>query len=396
MVPITSILLNIATRCKERYKVRSLKEEEWILLALNALKFNVDGFARGCLGAAGISGVLKNSNGRVFCLFSCSMGFQTSNSAEILEIQKACSLCDSREELAGKEIMIVRRCLFLEQTCYKPCPPAQGSSNPPIEEPKVVEQIGWCDDEASKFDYVAASDRESTKSGSDEENDDNGDVYESRSDDEFSPDSDTDKSQVMVDKLLKCVPFERGRNEINFLLVKPLQKESILLTDIYVSCLIDKGLIKALAKHFPTASKRFCARHIYANFIGSYSGDSFKKLFWRAYRSTNIYEFNVEMKNISEIKFTRRIVMRKFQERNEECDAWRTILPPKVQAKILKHSKTSRQMTIISTGEQEYEIMGPDRTFPVKLMEYNCGCGNWQISGIPYSHAIAAISHNYG
>ncbi|KAK2663541.1 hypothetical protein Ddye_002115 [Dipteronia dyeriana] len=51
-------------------------------------------------------------------------------------------------------------------------------------------------------------------------------------------------------------------------------------------------------------------------------------------------------------------------------------------------------MAIISAGAQEYEIMGPDGYFPVKLREYNCGCGSWQISGIPCSHAIAAISHN--
>ncbi|KAK2651705.1 hypothetical protein Ddye_011561 [Dipteronia dyeriana] len=210
-----------------------------------------------------------------------------------------------------------------------------------------------------------------------------------------------------------------------------------------------KGLIKDLAKHFPTASKRFCARHIYANFRGSYCGASFKKLFWRASRSTNIYEFNAALKDIGEIKvgakewlakiephlwsrfafdkvircdhvtnnmteafnsllgthraqtylqlleFIRRMVMRKFQERKEECDAWRTVLPPKVHAKILKHSKTSRQMTIISAGEQEYEIMGHDGNFPVKLREYNCGCGSWLISGIPCSQAMTSISHNY-
>ncbi|KAK2647957.1 hypothetical protein Ddye_015446 [Dipteronia dyeriana] len=170
------------------------------------------------------------------------------------------------------------------------------------------------------------------------------------------------------------------------------------------------GSIKALAKHFPAASKRFCARHIYANFRGSYCGASFKKLFWRASRSTNIYDFNVALKDIDEIKvgakewlakiephlwsrfafdkvircdhvtnnmteafngllgthraqtylqlveFIRRIVMRKFQERKEECDVCRTVLPPKVHAKILKHSKTSRQMTIISAGNKNMRL----------------------------------------
>ena len=96
------------------------------------------------------------------------------------------------------------------------------------------------------------------------------------------------------------------------------------------------------------------------------------------------------------LEFIRRMLMRKFQERKDECDAWRTVLPPRVHAKILKHSKASRQMTIISAGDQEYEILGQDGTFAVKLKQYNCGCGSWQISGIPCPHAMAAISHNCG
>ncbi|KAK1591388.1 hypothetical protein Q3G72_006827 [Acer saccharum] len=158
-----------------------------------------------------------------------------------------------------------------------------------------------------------------------------------------------------------------------------------------------KGLIKAVSKHFPTASKRYCARHIYANFRGSYCGDSFKKLFWKASRSSNVYDFKAALNDIGQIQLGAkewRMLMRKFQERNEECHACRTVLPLRVHAKILKHSKASRQMTIISAGDHEYEIMGPDGTFVVKLRQYNCGCGSWQISGIPCPHAMAAISHN--
>ncbi|KAK3226828.1 hypothetical protein Dsin_006690 [Dipteronia sinensis] len=96
------------------------------------------------------------------------------------------------------------------------------------------------------------------------------------------------------------------------------------------------------------------------------------------------------------LEFIRRIVMRKLQERKEECEAWRDVLPPRVNARILKNSQASRQLTIISVGDQEYELLGPDGTFPVKLKEYYCGCGSWQISGIPCAHAMAAISHSFG
>ncbi|KAK3204682.1 hypothetical protein Dsin_018728 [Dipteronia sinensis] len=89
-------------------------------------------------------------------------------------------------------------------------------------------------------------------------------------------------------------------------------------------------------------------------------------------------------------------ITRKFQERKEECDAWRDVLPPKVNAKIIKNSKTNRQLTIISVGDQEYELLGSDETFAVKMREYHCGCGSWQISVIPCPHAMAAISHSCG
>ena len=195
---------------------------------------------------------------------------------------------------------------------------------------------------------------------------------------------------------------------------------------------------------------RFCARHIYANFRSSYPGDNYKKMFWKASRSSNLFHFNAALDSIGEVdikakqwlkkidphywsrfaydqyircdhvtnnmteafnkmlgthrahtylqllEFIRRMVMTKLQQRKEECDAWKDVLPPRVNARIVKNSKASRQLTIIAAGAQEYELLGPDGTFAVKLREYHCGCGSWQISGIPCPHAMAAISHSCG
>ncbi|KAK2638225.1 hypothetical protein Ddye_026020 [Dipteronia dyeriana] len=96
------------------------------------------------------------------------------------------------------------------------------------------------------------------------------------------------------------------------------------------------------------------------------------------------------------LEFIRRMVMRKLQERKEECKAWRDVLPPRVNARILKNSQASRQFIIISDEDQEYELLGPDGTFPMKLKEYYCGCGSWQISGIPCPHVMATISYSCG
>ncbi|TXG48683.1 hypothetical protein EZV62_024558 [Acer yangbiense] len=134
-----------------------------------------------------------------------------------------------------------------------------------------------------------------------------------------------------------------------------------------------KGLIKALSKHFPNTSKRFCVRHIYANFRGSYCGDSFKKLFWKASRSINVYVFKAALNDI---------VIRCDHVPNNMIKAFNSLFG------------THRSQTYLR--DQEYEIMGQDGTFAMKLRQYNCRCGSWQISGIPCPHAMAVISHNYG
>ncbi|KAK2651859.1 hypothetical protein Ddye_011715 [Dipteronia dyeriana] len=180
------------------------------------------------------------------------------------------------------------------------------------------------------------------------------------------------------------------------------------------------------------ANSGYCARHIYANFRLTYKGDHFKKLFWRASRNSNVFDFKETMDEIGAInpaakswlqeiepkhwsryaydhvircdhvtnnmtedfnsmigthrassylellEFIRRMVMRKFQERKEECQQWNSVLPPRVNAKILKNSKQSRVLTIIAVGKMEYELLGPNEGYVVKIGEYSCQCGSWQ------------------
>ena len=46
---------------------------------------------------------------------------------------------------------------------------------------------------------------------------------------------------------------------------------------------------------------RFYARHIYANFRASYPGDNYKKMFWMASRSANLFHFNAALDSIGEV-----------------------------------------------------------------------------------------------
>ncbi|TXG56831.1 hypothetical protein EZV62_018144 [Acer yangbiense] len=72
------------------------------------------------------------------------------------------------------------------------------------------------------------------------------------------------------------------------------------------------------------------------------------------------------------LKFIRRMVMRKFKEINDKCRGWSSVLPPRVHAKILRHGRESRSLTMIAVGNMEYELLGASGGYAVKLREYNC------------------------
>ncbi|KAK3225851.1 hypothetical protein Dsin_005713 [Dipteronia sinensis] len=65
------------------------------------------GLARGSLGLAGMGDVLRDSRGKVLCLFSIFLGPQDSNTAEIIAIWKACEIISLDPNFVGRSITIV-------------------------------------------------------------------------------------------------------------------------------------------------------------------------------------------------------------------------------------------------------------------------------------------------
>lgn len=104
---LTLLLLDLKDRCVDSVKIKIKKSVAWIPPLGNDLYFNVDGSSRGNPGDAGIGGVLRDSNGKVLCLFSLYVGFEDSNTAEVLAIHKACLLISSESRLVGRNISII-------------------------------------------------------------------------------------------------------------------------------------------------------------------------------------------------------------------------------------------------------------------------------------------------
>ncbi|KAK3206435.1 hypothetical protein Dsin_020481 [Dipteronia sinensis] len=99
---ISVLMLNVKELCVETKRVKKSLIKDWIPPLMGTFKFNVDGSARGSPGMAGIGGVLRDSKGKVVCLFSLGVGIMDSNSAEILAIKKAVELCQLSPLLRGR------------------------------------------------------------------------------------------------------------------------------------------------------------------------------------------------------------------------------------------------------------------------------------------------------
>ncbi|KAK3218652.1 hypothetical protein Dsin_012622 [Dipteronia sinensis] len=84
---------------------------------------------------------------------------------------------------------------------------------------------------------------------------------------------------------------------------------------------------------------------------------AYDPIIWCDYVTNNMFEsFNSMLGThrassyLELLEFIRRMVISKFQERKQECGAWNSILPPRVNAKILTNGRESRLLTIISVG----------------------------------------------
>ncbi|KAH9705387.1 SWIM-type domain-containing protein [Citrus sinensis] len=195
-----------------------------------------------------------------------------------------------------------------------------------------------------------------------------------------------------------------------------------------------KGILNALEQVFPLALKRYCCRHIYANFKTKFPGLLLKKTFWRACRSPNCTEFSEQMEKLKAISshwakhtfppFTkcthvtnnmtesfnnwingyrampvvrmldeiRRKIMRLIHTRHEAAKRWNEELPPLVRRKIVEARMESRGLSVIFGHENTFEVLeDASKAFVVDIGNKKCDCGEWQISGLPCKHAICSI-----
>ncbi|KAK3197913.1 hypothetical protein Dsin_021328 [Dipteronia sinensis] len=82
------------------------RTDVWRPPQMDTFKFNVDGSTKGSSGQSGMGGVLRDSSGRVICLFSSYLGIHDANTIEILVVRKACEICALRRDLINWRVVV--------------------------------------------------------------------------------------------------------------------------------------------------------------------------------------------------------------------------------------------------------------------------------------------------
>ncbi|XP_077222088.1 uncharacterized protein LOC143855924 [Tasmannia lanceolata] len=91
------------------------------------------------------------------------------------------------------------------------------------------------------------------------------------------------------------------------------------------------------------------------------------------------------------VETIRRLLMRRFQKQRSSMERYGGPICRKIQEKIEKVRMTACDYHVEWSSGDEYEVHRFGKKFVVNLRERSCGCRNWDLTGIPCTHAAAAI-----
>ncbi|ERN07906.1 hypothetical protein AMTR_s00012p00235430 [Amborella trichopoda] len=208
----------------------------------------------------------------------------------------------------------------------------------------------------------------------------------------------------------------------------------------------ENGLQSAVKEVFPEALHGFCMARLSESFCKLFRNDMLRKIFWKAALACTRQEFELHMSTIEGISkeavswinsiptenwataffkgdryniLTSNIaesfnnwlneardspiislvecihikMMELFNQRRDDGGKWTGMLTPFAEKYIAKMVQPSRQHDVRHCRPTEFEIISHEQTFFVDLGQRTCSCRQWEVQGLPCSHAIAAI-HN--
>ncbi|KAJ8511222.1 hypothetical protein OPV22_001656 [Ensete ventricosum] len=113
--------------------------------------------------------------------------------------------------------------------------------------------------------------------------------------------------------------------------------------------------------------------------------------------SSNIEEFNrwiLEARELPVIQVIESIhgkLMKEFSECHEKGSKWTSRLAPTAEKHISEAIERSVGYGVLRSDEVEFEVLSADCSSIVNIGMRSCSCREWQLHGIPCSHAVAAL-----
>ncbi|XP_058212292.1 uncharacterized protein LOC131324362 [Rhododendron vialii] len=186
-------------------------------------------------------------------------------------------------------------------------------------------------------------------------------------------------------------------------------------------------------------------RHMYANFRILFKGKDLKDLMWGVACAYTVLEFELKMNqllqlnpeahewllkeppqhwarcffspmpkcnrldnNLSEsfnksimeardkpiltmLEMIRRQLMSRFQERFHFIQKFSGLICPSIQKKLEKKKAKARDCDVLYAGGTIFEVTTYFKTYVVDIGRHSCTCRQWDLTGIPCKHGIAAI-----
>ncbi|KAM6541562.1 hypothetical protein CsatB_006009 [Cannabis sativa] len=113
--------------------------------------------------------------------------------------------------------------------------------------------------------------------------------------------------------------------------------------------------------------------------------------------SSNIEEFNrwiLEARELPVVQVIEQIhskLMAEFEERRVKSDSWLSVLAPSAEKQMIESMSRASTYQVLRSDEVEFEVISAERSDIVNIGTHSCSCRDWQLHGIPCSHAVAAI-----
>ncbi|KDP35909.1 hypothetical protein JCGZ_09881 [Jatropha curcas] len=204
-----------------------------------------------------------------------------------------------------------------------------------------------------------------------------------------------------------------------------------------------KGIIDAVRRKFPSSSHAFCMRHLSDSIGKEFKNSRLVHLLWKAacatttigfkekmveisevssaaakwlqqfppsqwalvyfegtrygHLSSNIEEFNrwiLEARELPIIQVIERIhskLIAEFEDRRLKSNSWFSVLAPSAEKRMIEAINRASTYQVLRSDEVEFEVISAERSNIVNIGTHSCSCRDWQLHGIPCSHAVAAI-----